>query len=824
MHLSKRVSLRTVLGLLLTVFSFPISVSAMEGISIAELIASDSIRPYEAVDGEDRQEVSAPEPRYGGTTELAPGEKTLTTEDGSVLKWKVDSETTAKITGYVSVTPHLVIPSRVEGRDIIALADFVVGGSALPNSTFASCETLESVYLPDTMKLLSGMDFYNCKNLASVRMPSSVVYIGMSAFFGCESLRDVALPADLRTLDMEVFDGCSSLESVVIPSGLTAIPTGSFSNCSSLSSITLHDNIRSIGAGAFSGTAIREIALPQRLRTIGANAFAFCKSLASVVIPSNVTAIADGAFRECPALSSVKLPAGLESIGVRSFKETGLTEVVLPQTVRTIGDEAFLQCAQLEKAYVTGRVRSIGDGAFPSTTLILATDAYSSDAICDWARQNGCEYIRGTLGDYWRSNVDDVAFDFEPQEPAIVLTNYKGDVFPAKYMQVHYEDNVHCGRARFTVTSSLFDDKVTGSFYIDERDINDPAIEIDPIPDQDRYSEAVKPGVVMRLNGHELQADTDYYLSYDNNNAAGRGEIEISGRGDFTGERRTFFNINQLRVTVSFVMDHGTPMPPIEIDAGDHNALFRYVMDAEPKRKFSKLDSWYTDSDFTDEFDIIYDKPMTDMTLYAKWVPWGYATDPYGFYDVFDDTPHYLDIWWAAYAGISEGFRELYARLYFRPYAIVARADMAAFLYRLAGEPAFDESSAPQFTDVDASTPHRRAILWLASTGISKGWNNGNGTFSFRPYANVVRADMAAFLYRLAGEPAFDESSVPGFADVNASTPHRRAILWLASSGVSKGWDEPNGTKTFRPYLEVARCDMAAFLHRMEQNGLVNKR
>ena len=189
MHLSKRVSLRTVLGLLLTVFSFPISVSAMEGISIAELIASDSIRPYEAVDGEDRQEVSAPEPRYGGTTELAPGEKTLTTEDGSVLKWKVDSETTAKITGYVSVTPHLVIPSRVEGRDIIALADFVVGGSALPNSTFASCETLESVYLPDTMKLLSGMDFYNCKNLASVRMPSSVVYIGMSAFFGCESLR-----------------------------------------------------------------------------------------------------------------------------------------------------------------------------------------------------------------------------------------------------------------------------------------------------------------------------------------------------------------------------------------------------------------------------------------------------------------------------------------------------------------------------------------------------------------------------------------------------------------------------------------------------------
>ena len=193
------------------------------------------------------------------------------------------------------------------------------------------------------------------------------------------------------------------------------------------------------------------------------------------------------------------------------------------------------------------------------------------------------------------------------------------------------------------------------------------------------------------------------------------------------------------------------------------------------------------------------------------------------FTDVFSETPHNAHIQWLARKGISKGWDNGNGTFSFRPYAIVARADMAAFLYRLAGEPAFDESSAPQFTDVDAWTPHRRAILWLASTGISKGWNNGNGTFSFRPYANVVRADMAAFLYRLAGEPAFDESSVPGFADVNASTPHRRAILWLASSGVSKGWDEPNGTKTFRPYLEVARCDMAAFLHRMEQNGLVNK-
>lgn len=194
---------------------------------------------------------------------------------------------------------------------------------------------------------------------------------------------------------------------------------------------------------------------------------------------------------------------------------------------------------------------------------------------------------------------------------------------------------------------------------------------------------------------------------------------------------------------------------------------------------------------------------------------------PLSFSDVDGSTPHASHINWLASAGISKGWDNGDGSFSFRPYAIVARADMAAFLYRLAGEPAFDETSAPTFSDVNAGTPHRRAILWLASKGISKGWDNGDGTYSFRPYANVVRADMAAFLYRLAGEPVFNEAEAPGFSDVDGQTPHRKAILWLASSGVSKGWDNGNGTFSFRPYAEVARCDMSAFLHRMEESGLV---
>ena len=189
------------------------------------------------------------------------------------------------------------------------------------------------------------------------------------------------------------------------------------------------------------------------------------------------------------------------------------------------------------------------------------------------------------------------------------------------------------------------------------------------------------------------------------------------------------------------------------------------------------------------------------------------------FNDVIDGTPHKDDIVWLAANGISKGWENADGTSSFRPYATVKRADMAAFLYRLAGEPKFDADKAPAFTDVDKDTPHRDAILWLAAEGISTGFKGADGKAEFRPYAEIARCDMAAFLYRLAGEPKFEAKDA--FADVTKDTPHREAVLWLAASGVSTGWTEADGTKTFRPYDQIVRCDMAAFLHRMAEKDLV---
>ena len=183
------------------------------------------------------------------------------------------------------------------------------------------------------------------------------------------------------------------------------------------------------------------------------------------------------------------------------------------------------------------------------------------------------------------------------------------------------------------------------------------------------------------------------------------------------------------------------------------------------------------------------------------------------FSDIDHSTYHADDILWMRGKGITTGFSDGT----FRPYDNIARCDMAAFLYRMMGSPADEISDdvKSMFSDVDEETPHAEAIWWMASMGITTGFEDG----TFRPYETVKRCDMAAFLYRTA---QIKKVSTTGdgeiaFRDVDEETPHYSEIVWLADKGISTGF--PDGT--FRPFDEVARCDMAAFLKRT--CSLINK-
>ena len=124
------------------------------------------------------------------------------------------------------------------------------------------------------------------------------------------------------------------------------------------------------------------------------------------------------------------------------------------------------------------------------------------------------------------------------------------------------------------------------------------------------------------------------------------------------------------------------------------------------------------------------------------------------FTDVTPATPHYKEILWAAKQGIIKGF----ADGTFRGLALVNRQDAAAFLYRLAGSPEYDPSTAAKtFTDVNESTPHYKEVLWAANTVVNYDYDgvkgstaiiNGFQTGTFDGYATLLRQDGAAFLAR----------------------------------------------------------------------------
>jgi len=194
-----------------------------------------------------------------------------------------------------------------------------------------------------------------------------------------------------------------------------------------------------------------------------------------------------------------------------------------------------------------------------------------------------------------------------------------------------------------------------------------------------------------------------------------------------------------------------------------------------------------------------------------------YATASQGtpsFSDVPVGAQFSAEISWLAEKGISTGWTEANGSTTFRPLQPVNRDAMAAFMYRLAGKPAFAAPAVSPFADVPVGAQFYKEITWLAAQGISTGWVEADGSKTYRPLQPVNRDAMAAFMYRLAGKPTFTAPAVSPFADVPSGAQFYKEITWLAAQGISTGWTEADGSKTYRPLQAVNRDAMAAFMFR----------
>ncbi|MFT4187879.1 MAG: S-layer homology domain-containing protein [Aeromicrobium sp.] len=181
----------------------------------------------------------------------------------------------------------------------------------------------------------------------------------------------------------------------------------------------------------------------------------------------------------------------------------------------------------------------------------------------------------------------------------------------------------------------------------------------------------------------------------------------------------------------------------------------------------------------------------------------------------FTDVPPWhtfvSQITWLSQQKITSG----YADGSFRPGQPVLREQMAAFLYRFEHDGANPTASGQPsgFTDVSSQHVFKEHIVWLAGSDITTGYADG----SFRPGQPVLREQMAAFLYRLAGSPPVtDLPTTSPFKDVSTQHEFYKEIVWMSRTGVTTGYDDGS----FRPGQPVLREQMAAFLYRVDQEGL----
>lgn len=215
--------------------------------------------------------------------------------------------------------------------------------------------------------------FENCAKITEIefekRAANQPLYIDASAFRGCSSLKKINFEnSNTVGLNTAVFSKCTSLESITFPPSLTDGGAAVFSDCTKLKKVNFNNKLKEILASLS-----------------GSGYFENCTSLTSITIPASLQTIGNYTFKGS-GLTSISIPKNskLKFIGLHAFIGTDISSINIPASVSEIEAGAFSDCTKLTSVNFEKRSANqhlvLGNGVFMKCSSLKKINIENSNA------------------------------------------------------------------------------------------------------------------------------------------------------------------------------------------------------------------------------------------------------------------------------------------------------------------------------------------------------------------------------------------------------------------------------------------------------------
>ena len=279
---------------------------------------------------------------------------------------------------------------------------------------------IDSISVPQGIKVLKPEVFRDCHNLVFVRLPEGLLSIGNNAFRDDSRLGEINIPESVTSIDFEAFLGCGSLSNLTIPASVTSIgenallnipmvwmnpvtppsiisdclfddytaivvPRGSYDtyrNATYWSSFknqyTLEEDLDVVAyveQDAMSSNLAQVLGEENLPFIVGLKVVGTINSYDIMIMRNKMSLLRHLDLSEATVVANdYEYYEGCHTetyvIGDNSFRDLNLSSIILPANTIGIGSCAFTGCRYLQSVVMSEAIQYINNDAFSNCTLL----------------------------------------------------------------------------------------------------------------------------------------------------------------------------------------------------------------------------------------------------------------------------------------------------------------------------------------------------------------------------------------------------------------------------------------------------------------------